>query len=248
MSQEIREADLRALLGVAAVEAGEAVPAGGVPESVLQRAFALIRCDNVSFCDFDPRRQEGYCGQEFPVLPSMDGLDGGAFMRHYWSSTACAYPSVSGDETTVTRISDFCTLPELRSSGMYVEYLSHYRFEREIMLCLPTPGDRTRRLIFFRGPGSDFSERDRLLLSLLRPMLSEAYRGLHRARRPAQNLTQRQLELLQLVASGHTNNEIASRMFVSPFTVRKHLENIYERLGVANRAAAVAIAFSQGPE
>lgn len=248
MSNEVREADLRALLGVAAFEPGEAVPAGGVPESVLQRACALIRCDAVSFCDFDPRREEGYLEQELPALPTMDSLDSGAFMRHYWDSAACSYPSTSGDEVSVTRISDFCTLPELRSSGMYVEYLSYYRFEREIMLCLPTPGDRTRRLIFFRGPGNDFSERDRLLLSLLRPMLSEAYRGLHSARRPAQRLTQRQLELLRLVASGHTNSEIASRMFVSPLTVRKHLENIYERLGVANRAAAVAIALSQGPE
>jgi DNA-binding NarL/FixJ family response regulator len=48
---------------------------------------------------------------------------------------------------------------------------------------------------------------------------------------------------MRLVAAGHTNAEIARRLYVTSNTVRKHLENIFERLHVGTRTAAVARAF-----
>jgi DNA-binding CsgD family transcriptional regulator len=59
-------------------------------------------------------------------------------------------------------------------------------------------------------------------------------------------LTAREREILDLVAEGRTNAEIAERLSVSPGTVRRHLENIYAKLGVHTRTAAVAV-FRQGP-
>jgi DNA-binding CsgD family transcriptional regulator len=53
-------------------------------------------------------------------------------------------------------------------------------------------------------------------------------------------LTPREQEVIALVADGLRNSEIAERLWVSPATVRKHLENIYEKLGVHTRTAAVA--------
>jgi DNA-binding CsgD family transcriptional regulator len=53
-------------------------------------------------------------------------------------------------------------------------------------------------------------------------------------------LTPREHEVLELVRDGLQNAEIAERLWVSPATVRKHLENIYEKLGVHTRTAAVA--------
>jgi DNA-binding CsgD family transcriptional regulator len=53
-------------------------------------------------------------------------------------------------------------------------------------------------------------------------------------------LTDREREILQLVAAGKSNAEIAEAMWISPGTVRKHLENVYEKLGVHSRTAAVA--------
>jgi DNA-binding CsgD family transcriptional regulator len=50
----------------------------------------------------------------------------------------------------------------------------------------------------------------------------------------------RETEILRLVADGKTNREIAAALYISPGTVRKHLDNIYEELDVANRAQAVA--------
>ncbi|TDD26707.1 response regulator transcription factor [Kribbella turkmenica] len=78
---------------------------------------------------------------------------------------------------------------------------------------------------------------------MLRPHLVEVYRDLERRRAGIPDLTSRQLELLRLVAEGHSNTQIARRLFVAEGTVRKHLENIYERLGVTSRTAAVATAF-----
>src|SRR2546429_493758 len=54
----------------------------------------------------------------------------------------------------------------------------------------------------------------------------------------------RQPDLLRLVAAGHTNTQIARRLGITEGTVRTHLENIYERLHVSSRAAAVTRAFA----
>lgn len=79
---------------------------------------------------------------------------------------------------------------------------------------------------------------------LLRPHIVEIGRAHERRRAGVPDLTSRQLQLLRLVADGHSNTQIAHRLFVAEGTVRKHLENIYERLGVTSRTAAVATAFA----
>ncbi len=55
-------------------------------------------------------------------------------------------------------------------------------------------------------------------------------------------LTTREREILALVAEGRTNGEVASALWISPATVRKHLENAYAKLGVTTRTAAVRCA------
>lgn len=59
-------------------------------------------------------------------------------------------------------------------------------------------------------------------------------------------LTLRELEVLKLLASGRTNHEIAQDLVVSLATVKKHLSNLYAKLGVSNRTAALASARSLG--
>jgi ATP/maltotriose-dependent transcriptional regulator MalT len=55
-------------------------------------------------------------------------------------------------------------------------------------------------------------------------------------------LTEREAEVLRLVAGGLTNNEIASKLFLSPKTVSRHLSNIFTKIGVSSRASATAFA------
>ena len=65
-------------------------------------------------------------------------------------------------------------------------------------------------------------------------------RLLLRERRAEPELTAREREVLSWVAQGKTNAEIAQLLWLSPGTVRKHLENVYAKLGVNTRTAAVA--------
>jgi DNA-binding NarL/FixJ family response regulator len=62
----------------------------------------------------------------------------------------------------------------------------------------------------------------------------------------ALGLTQRELELLRLVASGATNSRLARQLFVTEQTVKFHLSNIYRKLGVANRTQASRFAYQHG--
>jgi len=81
--------------------------------------------------------------------------------------------------------------------------------------------------------------------SVLSP--SVASRLMSRVRAPgAEPLSQRELEVLSLVAAGNTNREAAARLFISEATVKTHLLNIYAKLDVSDRAAAVAEAFNRG--
>ncbi|HLG61885.1 MAG TPA: response regulator transcription factor [Ktedonosporobacter sp.] len=57
---------------------------------------------------------------------------------------------------------------------------------------------------------------------------------------PTISLSDRELEVLHLVAAGLSNNEIAARLVVTTSTVKKHLEHIYDRLNVSSRTHAVA--------
>ncbi|MFL6123850.1 response regulator [Actinophytocola sp.] len=59
-------------------------------------------------------------------------------------------------------------------------------------------------------------------------------------------LSQRELEVLELIARGSTNREAAKALFISEATVKTHLLHVYAKLGVNDRAAAVATAFSRG--
>ena len=58
-------------------------------------------------------------------------------------------------------------------------------------------------------------------------------------------LTAREMDVLRLVAEGRTNREIASALVISDHTVRRHLQNIFNKIGVSSRAAATAFAFQR---
>ncbi|AVS86969.1 DNA-binding response regulator, partial [Paracidovorax avenae] len=62
------------------------------------------------------------------------------------------------------------------------------------------------------------------------------------ARLPRVDLTPRETEVLSWIAKGKTNRDIADILGMSPRTVNKHLEHIFEKLGVETRTAAAALA------
>jgi ATP/maltotriose-dependent transcriptional regulator MalT len=70
---------------------------------------------------------------------------------------------------------------------------------------------------------------------------------LDRVRQPVkETVSQRELEVLQLIKSGSDNREVPERLFISEATVKTHLLHVYAKLGVNDRAAAVGAAFEKG--
>jgi pSer/pThr/pTyr-binding forkhead associated (FHA) protein len=63
---------------------------------------------------------------------------------------------------------------------------------------------------------------------------------------PTQAFTQRQLQVLRLAARGLPNKDIATRLYVSPRTVKAYLSSVFDKLGVSNRAGAITTALRLG--
>jgi DNA-binding CsgD family transcriptional regulator len=257
MSIPIRasDRDLRALAGIVSQDRPDLPEGEGLPPSLLADLMGQIRCDVVSFEGLDSGRHALWFWQENPI-PADDAADevwcegwDRRYWSHYWDCKPSSYPDRSGDLRSILRIADFYSARQWHSTGMYSDIYRPPGIEHELMLSLPeapgrTTGPRgTVRLYFRRGPGTDFSERDRALLTLLRPHLHQAYLDAERRRHPVPRLTPRQTGLLRLVAAGHTNTQIARRLGISEGTVRTHLEHIYQRLHVSSRTAAVTRAF-----
>lgn len=241
----ISDREIEQMLGIARTYGGLEAPEAqdALPWDLLHELKELVPCDQLWVNGQDTPRWEFFADQELPgreVTPVERALLEEAYRAHYWDSS-CSYPDRTGDTVSVWRVSDLVPDAERRNGGMYVDYDRQVGAEHELFVALDAGGpQRTLRLLFVRGPGSDFSERDLAVLTLLRPHLQSAYLNAERKRRRLLPLTGRQLEVLRFVAAGYSNAQIARRLQVSVGTVGKHLENIFERLQVTSRAAAVA--------
>jgi DNA-binding CsgD family transcriptional regulator len=252
MSTPIRasDQDLRALAAIVSQDRPDLPDGNGLPPSLLADLQDQIRCDREVLLGFNRGRQVNWFVQETHPYDrnDWDDLDR-AYWHHYPASQFCSYPGRAGDLRSITKITDFYSARQWHSTGMYTDNNRLLGIEHCLMLCLPEAPPRTAgperhlRLYFSRGPGPDFSERDRALLVLLRPHLHQAYLDAEQRRHPVPRLTPRQNDLLRLLAAGHTNTQIARRLGISEGTVRTHLEHIYDKLGVSSRTAAVTRAF-----
>jgi DNA-binding NarL/FixJ family response regulator len=81
------------------------------------------------------------------------------------------------------------------------------------------------------------------LLARLERLLARS-RG--RALKPALELSEREIEILQLIAEGRPPGEVARLLFIAPKTVSSHMQRIFVKLGVHTRAQAVAMAYAAG--
>ncbi len=239
------EAVYEFLAGVDDLTTDEAYPA-----DLLGRLRSLVPSDEASYqvLDVEDRR-----------FMDQDPADPVDEEELYWTVGPCPitdYRLRTGDLSAI-RMSDVTGRQRYHDSPFYREYFLPVGYDHVLDLGLSADRRRYRSLVLIRGRDrADFTERDRAVLELLRPHLRarEARAELrHRARDDDGAvesdatyapiiLTAREREILRLVREGKTNTEIAGELWVSPGTVKKHLEHAYEKLGVASRAAAALAA------
>jgi DNA-binding CsgD family transcriptional regulator len=150
------------------------------------------------------------------------------------------------------RISDLVHPGEFQRTPLYNEYYRTIGIDH--VMAVPIHVDHRFLVSFVLNRSKrDFGDRDRSRLDILRPHLTNLYRlsvaadGAREAPAHADrsvqfaalSLTPREREVLDWVAAGKTNRDIATILGASPRTVEKHLERIYEKLGVETRTAAV---------
>jgi DNA-binding CsgD family transcriptional regulator len=216
------------------------------PPEFLAELRRLVPCDNVRYSELD---RVGKRVLEYAEYPEYDGPSPN---RAYWD-VAGEYPACVHHERTLdfraVKLSDFVSRRELKRLSIYHDYLHVLGIEYELYVGLDAPLEHTKVFLFNREQ-RDFTERDRAVLDLLRPHLAAMYRAAEdRASLAADAaapgsltvLTGREREVLELVRAGKTNGEIATSLWISPGTVRRHLENVYAKLGVHSRTAALAI-------
>ena len=192
-----------------------------------------------------------------PRPEAMDEL--GDARRAYMHQHPLLAHFMQSDQLEGRMISDFLPTPEYHRLPLYGEFFRYIDVEDQLLVGVSRAS--TGYLAGFsveRGcPG--FTAEDRQLFDTLQPHLATAHANAalySRALRsfgaeptgPAQRLdllTTRQLEILECLAAGSSNTQIAAALDLSPGTVRKHLEHILRRLGVTTRTAA-AVAFVAG--
>jgi DNA-binding CsgD family transcriptional regulator len=161
-------------------------------------------------------------------------------------------PPVSAAECVARPLvlSDAISRRAFRHTGLYVELMRPFGV-RDVMKVFLPRHDGVGAVFVFDTSCSGFGETDRMLVRRLAPALIQLQRNarvrsqVFAADDRLNLLTPRELTILARAARGETNAEIAGALFINPSTVRKHLEHIYEKLAVRNRAAAAGL-YTQG--
>ncbi|GAB3886234.1 hypothetical protein GCM10029964_050190 [Kibdelosporangium lantanae] len=150
------------------------------------------------------------------------------------------------------RTSDLMPFRAFRDTDVYRDLLAQYGLRHQLAATLRFT-DRELGFIGLMRGGRDFSDREVDAVARVRDAVAAAlaYESAVRAIRArigpephvvprGLSLTERENQVLRLVAAGHTNDQTAMRLGITTRTVRKHLESVFAKARVSSRAAAVA--------
>lgn len=240
----ITDTDVRALLDVfdrcQPAEADDIFYA-----DVLVGLRELVPCDDITFQLMDVAEQrlrllfvtDDGVDREESVGATDDFLQ--MFWQEFWEEDGCAGPLVTGDYSTLLHHADIWGTRAYANTPLGSQFTA-MGMKDEVLVPMTPLGGTDRRLLLFRdGNSPGFSEREKALLALARPHVAELHARRDRELRGEPNLTPRQWEVLRRVATGASNTQIARSLGLSDATVRKHLENVFLRLGVQSRTEAV---------
>lgn len=231
-------------------------------EGMLDALKRAVPSDWVSINDVGPDPDSTVAVMEPPELPP------GLFERFAelaYQNPIAAYMARTGDGRPY-RFSDFLTTGELHALPIYREFYALIGVEHQMAFTLPASPGRILGVALSRRD-RDFTDAERDLLGRARPYLIQAWRNAiehtalrdELARRPlvesgledtvaaalgARGLTDRQAEVLWLIARGRSSQDAAAVLGLSDRTVQKHLERCYRTLGVGSRSEAATLVWS----
>lgn len=160
-------------------------------------------------------------------------------VRRFLSSSIETEPAFRAVVATPGRPLFWEDLPGFRTGATARSLLTPAGFREGTSMAL-TRGAELIGAMHLSFDSPDIPSHARGFLACLRPQLVELARGA--AEPSSAALTRRELDVLRLLADGATNRRIAGTPGIAPSTVGTHVEHIFAKLGVSNRAAAVATA------
>ena len=232
---------VRTIVELSATPADQAATPWGLLESLQSligsEAAVLIGVDPLARVQYHAQAVASGERQQFDSEEMVSYGPDHPYWQHYPGCRPCSHPDRVGGRAVVA-VGDFYSPAEWLAHPMRREVLSDV-FDEVVLAVHDGGGHRAAPLP--RGPGRAFGERERFALWLLLPHLEPFIRAAVVPSRPDDGpLTSRQWDILEGVRLGLTNKQIARRLGVSTHTVRKHLENIFERLGVHTRGRRCA--------
>lgn len=193
----------------------------------------LIGAETVGYCETPYR--DGFGGYEVVTRERAD------WFRDSVRSLARedpTHPVRHGGSAEPIAISDLVRRKTFQTTAIYGAIFEPLGTADSIRVYLPAP-PREARFFFFDRPTWGLPARERELLGILRGHLLRARTEWRSFEDPvAGSLTERETQILRMVAEGFTNLEIARRLWLSPHTVRTHLQHTYSKLGVRTRVQA----------
>jgi DNA-binding CsgD family transcriptional regulator len=239
-SSDLRE--ITRFLG-AAYEMGGVDATGALCRPILVALAELIRADEVE--SFELRRHDRAVlahTQAWDLPASPPGVDE-AIERMRGKNPLGAFKWGPGNGPL--RLSRVISRRRLERSEWYHGYLRPLRIRDQLKVWLASTAESAVCVSLDRGDG-EFSDRDANVLSVLQPHLALMWEtamstDVHSAMRANAALTVREAQILTWAATGRSSRDIGRLLFISEATVRKHLEHAYAKLGVRNRAQAMAV-------
>ncbi|MEP7055309.1 MAG: helix-turn-helix transcriptional regulator [Actinomycetota bacterium] len=201
---------------------------------LLSAVAALVRCD-VAFWNWYSLTDgvDEHALVSAPLAHQVIRAPLGPWLEHLPE-----HPIMSGLHGPVTKVSDVLRGRDLERTWLYQDAWEPAGIRFEIGLELSHRPNDMNVVVLSRGPGRDFSERDKLVLRLVRPHVDNALAQVMHA---GPRLTTRERQVLQLVEDGLSNGEIGRQLGISEATAAKHLEHVYARIGARSRTQAIAI-------
>jgi DNA-binding CsgD family transcriptional regulator len=251
--------DLRSVLDV--VHRMNEADDGAFLSTMLDAVRTAVDADSASYNELNPRSgtELRYAIQpRYAEHRSPDAAYRGHLAQHPVFAAMSGGRLARGHSVAV---SDLVSAQTFRRLALYTEYYRHREVEDQLITLVDTQPVR-RGLLVLNRSRRGFGARDRATVELLAPHVRHAVRhrgrlarlsravAVHhhrsRAHVPWTALTRRELDVVETLATGATDQQIGRLLGISTRTVGKHLETVYRKLNLAGRAAVLA-AIAAGP-